>query len=323
MSDVLTPAEIDALLGAFAADGPRERREPVGSVRTLDLVSPEHSLAGRLPGLELVLGRFARGLRSALATFFGDVPGVTVTATDLVRFERVLATLERPVGLVRFRLTPLRGHGLLVVPASLIGALLQIACGGAAGRTVAVPVREFSAIELRLIERLAQRVLAELRAAFVPVAAIACSDVRIETSPLFATIAAADELVVRAELAVSVGGLPPTTLVVALPNASLEAIHAGLHRVRPGDEGASGTPDGAWTARLRERLAEVPVDVTVELGRLRIALSRLLSLAVGDLLPLDTGREEPVVMRVAGAAHFVGAPGVANGNNAVRVTARI
>ncbi|HXJ35880.1 MAG TPA: FliM/FliN family flagellar motor switch protein [Candidatus Eisenbacteria bacterium] len=323
MSDILTPAEVEALLAAFSSEGPGERHEPIGSVRTIDLMSSERPLAGRLPGLELVLGRFARGVRGALATFFGDVPGVTVTATDLVRFERVLGKLEQPVGLVRFRLTPLRGHGLLAVPASLVGALLQVACGGTAGRAVAMPVREFSAIEQRLIERLAQRVLAELHAAFEPVASVECGYVRIESSPLFATIAAPDELVVQVELAVAVDGLAPATLVVALPNASLDAIRASLQTVRAVDDGASPAPDASWAARLRDRLADVPVDVTVDLGTQRMALSRLVSLAVGDVLSLTTGRDGPVVMRVAGAPHFVGAPGVVNGNNAVRVTARI
>jgi flagellar motor switch protein FliM len=49
-------------------------------------------------------------------------------------------------------------------------------------------------------------------------------------------------------------------------------------------------------------------------------LSRLLDLAVGDLVPLDVGRDGPAVVCVAGRPMFHGAPGVQGGNNAVRIT---
>ena len=66
----------------------------------------------------------------------------------------------------------------------------------------------------------------------------------------------------------------------------------------------------------------MPVEVAVELGTARMALSRLLELRTGDLLSLATGRDGPIVVRVAGAPHFAGAPGVQGGNNAGRITGR-
>jgi flagellar motor switch protein FliM len=50
-------------------------------------------------------------------------------------------------------------------------------------------------------------------------------------------------------------------------------------------------------------------------------LRDVLALRAGDVLALGTGREGPVRVRVEGRTVFVGAPGVAGGNNAVRVTA--
>jgi flagellar motor switch protein FliM len=64
----------------------------------------------------------------------------------------------------------------------------------------------------------------------------------------------------------------------------------------------------------------VLVDVTVDLGTARLALRRVLDLAVGDLVSLDVGRDGPAVVRVAGDARFHGAPGIQGGNNAVRIT---
>ena len=268
MADVLTPDEIAALQAAFA-DAPTTRREPLAGVRTIDLANQERPLEGRLPGLEVVLDRFGRGLRRVLATCFGEVPSVTLSMLGLIRFERLAGRLAEPGGLVRFRLAPLRGTGLIAVPSALVAALLQVSCGGASGGSAPLPAREFSAVELRLLERLAVRILAELAHAWAPVAA-------------------------------------------------LDPVRGRLQTMRT-DDGATGA-DAAWAARLRERILAAPVDVTVELGTATMSMSRLLALAAGDLLELETGREGPVVVRVGGEPRFRGAPGVQGGRNAVRIT---
>jgi flagellar motor switch protein FliM len=320
MREILTPDEIAALTAAFSADGPAAPRPPTGGVRPIDLANQERPLEGRLAGLELVVGRFGRGLRGVLATCFGDVPSVVTATLGLVRFERLAAKLAEPAGLVRFRLAPLRGHGVLTIPSSLVAALLQVSCGGTAEKVAALPPREFSPVELRLIERLARRVLAELRAAWEPIAPLDCALARVETTPLFAAVAAPEELVVHAELAVVVPGLTPSTLTLVVPNGSLDPIRARLQTVRAVDEESTSAVDARWTHELRDRLLDAPTEVAVDLGRARLTLSRLLELAVGDLVPLDVGRDGPAVVRVGGRPLFHGVPGVQGGNNAVRIT---
>jgi flagellar motor switch protein FliM len=127
MRELLTPEEIAALTAAFASEAPAASRPPQTGVRPVDLANQERSLEGRLPGLELVVGRFGRGLRTVLASCFGDVPSVVTATLGLVRFARLAPRLAEPAGLVRFRLAPLRGQGLLAIPSSLVAALLQVA----------------------------------------------------------------------------------------------------------------------------------------------------------------------------------------------------
>jgi flagellar motor switch protein FliM len=318
MREILTPDEIAALTAAYAGDAPTEPRATPSGVRPLDLTNQERSLEGRMPGLELVLGRFARGLRTVFATCFGDLPGVHTASVGLVRFARLAPRLAEPAGLVRFHMAPLRGQGILTIPPPLVAALLQVSCGGAPGQGATLPVREFSAVELRMIERLAVRVLDELRTAWEPIAALDVRLAQVETSPLFAAVAAPDELVVHAELAVVVPGSAPSTLSVVVPNAALDPIRARLQTVRAADTGAAA-PTARWTADLRARLLDVPVEVAVELGGTALMLSRLLELAVGDVLGLAGGPESSVLVRVAGEPRLTGAPGVQGGSNAVRI----
>jgi len=325
MSDILSPDEVDALLKGVA-DG----RIPVSgtpaeapaSVRTVDLTQQERSLRGRLPGLELVVDRFVRGLRTSLTTFFGQVPGVSAHGLELIGFASLLERLPEPVGLVLFRLAPLRGQGMIAVTAPLVGTLLQVFFGGDPGRKTPLPAREFSAIELRVIERLALRVLGDLREAWRPLVPLEAGFVRLETNRAFATIAEPKDPVVVLDLAIELEGGGDCPLTLCIPNMALESVRPRLQRLQAA-AGDSEPADGAWAERMREALGGVDVELTAELGTKRMSLRAVLNLRAGDLISLPTGREGPVLLRVVGRPRFMGAPGVSGGNNAVRLTARV
>jgi flagellar motor switch protein FliM len=321
---ILSQDEVNALLKGVAdgaiPTGAASEGDARGGVRTLDLTSQERSVRGRLPGLELVVDRFVRQLRVALGGFFGQLPGVSVRSLELVKFGGFVERLPQPVSLQLFRLAPLRGLGMLVVGAPLVGGLLEVFFGGTPGRKTNVPAREFSALEQRILERLGARVLQEFRAAWTPVEAIECGLVRCETNPRFASIVGPQDLVLVFDMGIDVEGCEEAGLTLCVPNASLDPLRPRLEASGPGDGDA---PDAAWARGLRAALAQAEVELSAELGTHRMPLRAVLGLKVGDLIPLGTGREGPVVVRVAGRPRFLGSPGVSGGNNAVRVTGSV
>ena len=74
--------------------------------------------------------------------------------------------------------------------------------------------------------------------------------------------------------------------------------------------------------RMRDALIQVPVDVTAELGRVRIDLRRLLALKVGDVLRLPGTMDDPVTVRIAGAPKFLGIPRISRGQLAIEIVSR-
>lgn len=325
MSDILSQDEVDALLqgvsdGAIpvAADGAADA--PRGGVRAIDLTNQERSLRGKLPGLELCVDRFTRILRASLTSFFGQLPSISIGGVELVKFGGFTARLPRPVSLQLFRMIPLRGQGLLAITAPLVGALLQTFFGGNPGRKTAIPQRDFSGIEQRVLERLGARVLRDLGEAWSPVEAIDFTFVRSETNPQFATIVSSQDLVVVLDLRIEVEGCENGVISICLPNASLDPIRSRLQRVRAGGEDESQTISASWSERLRAALVQADVEVTAELGSRRMSLRDVVGLKVGDVITLPTGRDGPVFLTVAGKPRYQGTPGIASGNNAVRVT---
>ena len=324
MGEILSQDEVNALLQAVDDGGLPAGTPPGdggrGGVRSVNLTRLQWSVEGRLPGLRPIIDRLVRSLRTSLATFFGQIPAVTARGSQMVRYETVLARLEPPVSLQLFRLVPLRGQGMLVVTPPLVGAFLQVAFGGDPTRSTPVAAREFSAIELRALERLGTRVLQDLREAWAPVEPIECAFVRSEPNPQYAGVGGPQDLMLVVEIGVAVDGCEDGCIRIHVPHASLEPIRA---RLQATVEAAPMAADADWGAHLRANLARAEVEVSAELGRQRMTMREVLGLAVGDVVSLGTGREGPVLVRVEGRPHFLGAPGVAGGHNAVRITETI
>src|SRR5690349_15073650 len=322
MSQILSPEEVNALLKGVA-DGDVAAGGDAGSargVRVVDLTSQERSLRGRLPGLELVLDRFVRALRPSLGGFFGRIPGVAVTGVEVVKFARVIEGLAQPVSLQLFRLTPLRGQGMVVLRGPLVGTLLQVFFGGDVTRTAPVAEREFSSIELRALERFGARLLADFREAWKPVLALEFARARSETNPAFAAIVGPQDLVVRLDVQIAVEGAEQGTISICIPNGAFEALRPKF-TATSGDE--TEPPPAAWGDRIRSVLAGAELEIAAELGTRRMLVREVLALVPGDVIALATGRDGPVVVRVEGRPRFVGAPGMSGGSNAVRVTGRL
>ena len=237
----------------------------------------------------------------------------------MMKYASIVERLGNPVSLQLFRMAPLRGQGMLMVPSPLIGALLQTFFGGNPSQRTPVPTREFSAIEVRVLERLGSRIVQDLREAWAPIQALECTLQRFETNPRFAGIASAQDPVLVIELGIECEGCDDGGITIYIPNTTLDPLRARLQVTSDAEQ----APDAEWGERLRAALGEAPVEVCAELGRHTMSMRDVLGLAVGDVLPLGTGREGPVVVRVAGRARFLAAPGVASGNNAVRVTATL
>ncbi len=85
----------------------------------------------------------------------------------------------------------------------------------------------------------------------------------------------------------------PDEVEQAIDDAS-EAVSVQNSELQELDPSASGEPIGL------DSLMNVPVRVTVRLGRTRLTLSELVSLAPGSLIPLDREAHEPADILVNG-----------------------
>ena len=179
----------------------------------------------------------------------------------------------------------------------------------------AAELRELTAIEVRIMLRVARVLLDDLRRAWEPIAAFDAEIVRIELNPQFVTTLPAHSVVVDTQIGLDLDGRRASVRTI-LPYAALEPLKEKL------SSGMQGNDDACVPA-MRERLwgemRKTPVTLQAELGRGRIRVQELLSLQVGEILALDKAAGGGAVLRIEGVPKAAGKPVVAGGSYAVRI----
>ena len=337
---ILSQDEVDALLNGIS-DGDVEtdaeedaeeteegvEREPEeapyevedkdsGEVRAYDLTSQDKIIRGRMPTLEIINDRYARLTRASFSGALRKVVDVTVSQReDMVRFGDFSRTLTVPTSIHILKMDPYRGHVLLVVESFLIFNLLDCFFGGSGIRWFKIEGREFTSIEQRVINKVVQMMLKDLREAWKPVEEINLQFIRSEMNPRFASIVPLTEpvLVVNFELEME---KPIGKIVLCMPYSTIEPIRSKLAAGYQSDQLEA---DLRWIERLKDRLMEIEVELTVELGRSEIKGKDLLHLSTGDTIVLDQDVDDPLLVKVQGIPKFRASTGKLKGNHALRI----
>ncbi len=322
MSQILSQEEVDALLsGISKGDVLTGTDEPVSAngVLVYDLTSQDRIIRGRMPTLEIINERFARIFRASLSTQLRKVVDIGSAPMDMIKFGEFLKALFVPTSLHIFRMDPIRGHALMVLESNLVFSLIDAFLGGKGIKNIKIEGRDFTNIENRMIRKVVDAALVDYEKAWNPVYPISVSFARSEVNPQFVGIVSASDLVVvtyfEVEMESSAG-----KLIICIPYGYLEPLRDTL---QAGFQRDQMELDTTWMGRFKERLHEVPVNISVELGRTEILGRDLLGLEKGDVLVLDRYTTDELDIRAEGVLKFKGYPGVSKGNRAVQVSSAI
>ena len=136
MAQVLSQAEIDALLNAVNDDGEEEPAvESPGKIfqegnidddiQPYDLTNQDRVIRGRMPILEIIYERFIRAFRVSLSNSLRKISTISMISTDLLKFGEFINTLPIPSCICIIRFNELRGPALLVFESKLAYAIID------------------------------------------------------------------------------------------------------------------------------------------------------------------------------------------------------
>jgi flagellar motor switch protein FliM len=317
MNDLLSQDEIDALLHGVDSGAVETEVDAIapGEARNYDFASQDRIIRGRMPTLEMVNERFARLWRIGLFNLIRRSAELSVRGIELIKFNDYMHSLYVPTNLNLIRFKPLRGTGLIVFEPTLVFAIVDNFFGGDGRYPTRIEGREFTATEMRVIHLLLKQTFADLREAWAPVMDVEFEYINSEINPHFANIVTPREYVVVCRLHVELDG-GGGDIHVTLPYSMLEPIRELLDA---GIQSDRNDRDESWGTMLREQLNVAEVTLSSVLATKRMSLRDLTRLKIGDILPIDLPPQVPLC--VENIPVFTGQFGVANGMNAVKITA--
>lgn len=319
MGEVLSQDEIDSLLSALSS-GEVDVQDIQGkdekSVKNYDFKRPAKFSKEHLRTLELIFEHYGRLLSTNLPAYLRKNVTVSVVTSETVTFNEFTNSLSNPVilGIVNFQ--PLKGNVMIDMASGVGYAILDRMLGGQ-GRPIE-KVRDFSEIELNILDKIMTVCTELLREPWKNVLEITPFVERIETNTQFAQIIAPNEMIALVTLSIKIGDVEGF-LNMCLPFMTIQDIIDNLN-TKFWFTNKSSSNDEDQSVYIESMLKKVDVPVKAVLGKSRVPVSEFLGLQVGDIIKIGTRVDQELEVYVDKIKKFTAVPGKERDKYAVRIT---
>jgi flagellar motor switch protein FliM len=327
MNQVLSQAEVDALLSAVAdgsldtsnAASTQQTTQKAKDVVTYDLTNQDRVIRGKMPTLDLIYERFVRLFRMSLSNSLRKIASISIISTDLLKFGEFVNTLPIPSCVGILRSETLRGPALLVFESKLSYALIDSYFGGTDRPYTKSDGKEFTRIELMIMNKVMTLSIADLEEAWAPVHKVGLMHLRTETNPQFVGVVPLSEVIISTTFEVELENASGT-IALAIPYSTIESIK---NKLNSSFQSEGDRADKVWIENLEEHMQQAEASVSVNLGETSITVGDLVNLNIGDIIPLSQDCDGELMLNVEGVPKFKCFFGVSRGTRAVQVTRTI
>lgn len=322
MGEVLSQNEIDNLLAALSTgeldvDAISESDEK--QVKNYDFGRPTKFSKEHLRTLEIIFEHYGRLVSTNLPVYLRKNVQITVASSETVTFSEFTNALSNPVilGIVNFE--PLDGNIIIDLASNLAYSMIDRMLGGG-GQPIDKP-RDFSEIEMTIVQRILVLMVNLLHDPWKNVLEISPVLQRVETNPQFAQIIAPNEMIAIVTLNMKIGDIEGF-VNVCLPFITLESVMDKLN-TKYWFSTMKENRDENYEEYIESMIRRVDIPIRAILGTSRISVAEFMDLQVGDCIRLDTKVDNEMDVYVGNIRKFTALPGIDKDSYAVRVTSVI
>lgn len=322
MGEVLSQSEIDSLLAALSTgelEVDETQQEKEKQVKNYDFKRPAKFSKEHLRTLEIIYEHYGRLVSTNLAVYLRKNIQISVASSETVTFSEFSNALSNPVILGIINFSPLPGNIIIDVSSNLGFAMIDRMLGGQGN-----PLeknREFSEIEMAILEKLIIICMQMMREPWKNVLDINPVMERIETNSQFAQMIAPSDMIAIVTLNVKIGEIEGL-MNICLPFFTLEDIIDKLN-TKFWYSTMQAKSSENYEEYIESLIRRVSIPVKAVLGKSSVSVNDFVNLQPGDIIRLDKGVDSELNIYVGNLRKFTALPGSSKDKYAVRVTSVI
>ncbi len=321
MAEILSQSDIDQLLNSISegnADIINFKEQSTKNYKIYDFREPNRFAKEQMRTLKEIYDNFSRLLASHLSGILRTFCQVDVISVEEQTYYEFNNSLPSPIILAVLQLSPLKGSVLLEISPALAFNMIDRLLGGFGQSKV--QERDFTEIELTLIEKLVRQFLDLLKDSWARVIEVVPVLERIETSSQFAQIVPYNEIIAIITLSVKIGDMEGV-LNFCIPHLGVESIVKQLNLklfFSPDEDKNSENLE-----KIRNRINEVTQDVIAVLGDTHVLASEILMLQEGDVIQIDKKTNDYLPIQIGESVKFLGEIGRVKDKIAVKIVSTV
>lgn len=318
MGDVLSQSEIDNLLSALNSgefDPTNTDAEEEKQVKDYNFARPSKFSKDHLRTLVFIFEHYARLLSTNLPIYLRRNVQVEVMHAEAATFQEFSNSLSNPVLLGVVNFAPLEGTIIIEMASSLGYTIVDLMLGGS-GVPLDKP-REFTEIELSIIERIMVVCTNLLIEPWANVQAINPTLERIETNSQFAQFVSPNEMTSIVTMNIKVGDVEEV-MNICIPFPVVEPVIDKIN-TKYWYSTSEIKDDDRFRGFIEDNIYKAKIPVRAIMGRSAISVNDFIHLQPGDIIKLNTRIEDEMDVYVGNIKKFSALPGAYEDAYAVKI----
>ena len=308
MGEVLSQDEIDNLLKALSTgelDADEMKNTDERQVKDYDFARPAKFSKEHLRTLEIIFEHFGRLLATNLPAYLRKSVSVDVVNSEVVIYSEFSNALSNPVLLGVVGMDPLMGNVIMEMASNLGFAIVDRLLGGV-GNSLEKE-RDFSEIELSILERVFTICVNLLHEPWENVVEITPRLNRIETNSQFAQIISPSETIAIVTINLKIGDVEGL-MNICLPYTTLEPVMDKLN-TKYWFSTMKEKDSNSYEAAIENIIDNALIPMKAVLGTSKINVQDFVNLQLGDIIRLDRKVDDELEVYVGNIKKFKALPG--------------
>lgn len=324
MSGILDQSEVDALLAAVD-EGSIDANQEIGgsglsfgsdTVAVYDFKRPERVSKEQQRSIENLHEVFARNLSATWGGYLRQIVDVHLASVEQLTYSEFIMSLPNPTCFNLLHAEPMEGEIILELNPSLVFPVIDKLLGGGIG-TTPPPDRQLTEIEERVIKRMIDLALDDLKIVWQRIYDVDFTLHETESNPQLRQIVSPNEVVVLLSFEVTMGEASGM-MNLCIPYLVIEPIMElfATQNLYLSHKRGDTEKDRAF---IMENLRDSRVEMTCYLAQTKIPVRQFLDLKVGDIIHTPKPKDENLTVFMVDLPKFVVQPVLFRHKKAFRI----